>query len=88
MIIQGLLLIGATVGLLRRRPFGYACALGQLSISIYWPSFDLIQESLLVSHGLMDRLDVSVVVFEVVYIILSLAAAVILYLHRGLFSAQ
>jgi hypothetical protein len=36
----------------------------------------------------MDRLEVSIVVFEVVYIILSLAAVVILYRRRGLFFAQ
>jgi len=38
-IIRGLLLIGVIVGLLQRRAFGYACALGQLSISLYWPTF-------------------------------------------------
>jgi len=87
-IIQGLLLIGAIVGLLQRRAFGYACALGELSISIYWPTFDILQESLLVSHGIIEGLNVSNVVFETVYIVLSLAAALILYRHRQLFLAQ
>jgi len=87
-IIQGLLLIGAIVGLLQRRAFGYACALGELGISIYWPTFDIFQESLLVSRGLMEGLDVSTVVFETVYIALSLVAALVLYRHRRLFLAQ
>ncbi len=87
LIVQGLLLVGAIVGLLQRRAFGYACALAQLGISIYWPTFDMLQESLLVSRGVMERLDLSIVAFEVVYIVLSLAAAVILYRHRRLFSS-
>ena len=85
LIIQGLLCIAAILGLLFRSGIGFACAFGQLGISIYWPTFDILQESVLFTKGVSDELIVGNIVGEVFYIILALVMAVVLFRHRKLF---
>ena len=85
LIIQGMLIIVAILGLLCRSGIGFVCAFGQLGISIYWPTFDIIQESVLFSKGVSEELIVGNIVGEVFYIVLALVMAAILYRHRKVF---
>ena len=84
-IIQGLLALGAIIGLLMRRGFGLACGFGLLAISIYWPTFDMFNEAALGCTGFGEGLIPAHVIIESLIIVTALAAAFILYRHRKLF---
>ncbi|UCH78274.1 MAG: hypothetical protein JSU81_11225 [Candidatus Coatesbacteria bacterium] len=84
-IIQGLLGLGAIIGLLKRRGFGLACGFGLLAISVYWPTFDMFNEAVLGRTGFGEGLIPAHVIIESVIIVTALAAALTLYRHRRLF---